>query len=319
MSAGSLRPHPDRLASTLAARALLPPQACEGPFQRPEPGSADARVDLKLFAWRVQQALRERGTEPARARLAELDGEDLRAGTVQDGTARGLFVAYEEALSLCAPAPPPPAEPDPQLGPAERKQLRRRRDFLVASGAARVRFMRRDGVLLVDRAHDLHLEDCIAFEDRTDEGTLDGFAPRPGERPRLFSPRFLQPVRHEQDGARDLLVLEGRLGVRARGYPCRLRFEGRKDESAVRLTVAVENGQHDHRLRIRFRGFADAARIGREGTPGFEVVRTPGGRTFVAATLVRACGRLRVGEALVPTPAAQCPGWIEHRFTLGGA
>jgi hypothetical protein len=38
---------------------------------------------------------------------------------------------------------------------------------------------------------------------------------------------------------------------------------------------------------------------------------------FVAFTLVRACGRLRVDGSEVAVPGAQCRGVVEHVFTLG--
>ena len=114
----------------------------------------------------------------------------------------------------------------------------------------------------------------------------------------------------------DLLVLAGRLGRRADGYPCTIRIEGRKDEGCIRIAVAVENRQHDHRLRIRFRGLPPGIAIQSEGTPAWEQVHAAG-KHFVAATLVRACGRLRVGNTLIPVPDAQCVGTVEHRFILG--
>lgn len=312
-----MKPHPDRRAPTLAARTLLPAEALTGPFAPPGAGSADVRMDLKLLAWRVQRALQTRGTDAARARLAELTSADLWAGTVQDGTARGFMVALEEALSLCAPESGPGPEPEPPPAVAD-KQLRRRRDFLVASAGARLRFSRKGGVVLVDRQHDVHAENCIVFDDRADDGTLDGFVPREGERPRLFSPSFLTPLVHDQNDSRDLLVLEGRLGRRADGYPCRLRFEGRRSESFLRLSIAVRNTHTDHRLRIRFLGFDDPAHITHRAPPSFEIVRTSEGRRFVAATLVRACGRLLVGDEVVATPAAQCLQLIGHEFLIGG-
>ena len=317
-----MRPHPDRLAQTLAQRATLPPDAREGPFQQPDLGSADARVDLKLLAFAAQEAVATRGTGPARARLAEVTGSpDLLAGTVQDGTARGVMLGYEEAISLCAPEPtvasgaPSPGEDATSAQEFGPKDLRRKKDILVASGGSRIRFSRKGGVHYVDRARDLNMEDCVRFEERRDMGTLDGFVPAPDERPRLYSPAFLKPVRLVQGSARDRLELEGRLGRRAHGFPCRIVIEGRKDEPWVRLTVSVRNEHDDHRLRIRLLGFPDFAAIAHRGTPAWEVVAHQG-RRFVAATLVRACGRLQVGDRLVAVPAAQCHGWITHELRL---
>jgi len=319
MAEGNPPPHPDRIASTLALRDRLARAAGPGPFALPGPGSADARVDLKLRWHATRVALRQRGTDAARARLSGLDTPDLLAGTVQDGVARGLMVALEEAESLCGE--PAGDEPDPADEDAppitDRAQLRRARDVLIASAEARVRFSRKGGILLVDRARDVHLENCIRFEDRPDAGDLDGFVPVVGERPRLFSPGFLAPVLLEQGRTRDRLVLEGRLGRGPRGFPCVLRLEARKEEPFVRLSVRVRNDFDDHRLRIRFLGLCDPASIGHCGTPGWETVEHRG-RRFVAATLVRACGRLRVGDRMVGVPGAQCRGWIEHEFRLGG-
>lgn len=310
------RPHPDRAARTLAERAAM--LAAGGPFapSDPGPGSADARLDLKTLRIHTERALAERGTDAARARLAGLDTPDLLAGTVQDGTARGLAVAYEEALSLCTPAPPGPAPEDPEarivIGPA----LRKIKDLLVASGGARARFSRKRGLHFVDRARDLNLEDCLAFEDQRDLGTLDGFVAAPDERPRLYSPAFLTPVRFEQSPRGDALRLEGTLGRGPWSHGCRLELHGRPDESALRMRVAIHNRHDDHRLRIRFWRFPDP--------PGLTCATTPplvridhGDRWFWTTSVVRACGRLVVGDALVDVPDAQCKGWITHEFLLG--
>ncbi|MEZ5966203.1 MAG: hypothetical protein R3F56_20370 [Planctomycetota bacterium] len=313
--AADLPPSPERAATTLAQRARLAPSATP-PFQHPGPGSADARVDLKLAAWRAWRAAAAKSGEAARERLAGLDTPDLAAGTIQDGTARGLAVAYEEALSLC---PETPAEPDPFDDPLTRvlegKELRKQREFLVESGGARVRFSRKGGVHLIVRDADLNVEHCVAFEDRADLGTLDGFVAKDDERARLFSPTFLRPVQMLKHARADRLTLHGRLGRRPTGFPCELLLEGRRDETTVRMVVRIHNQLSDHRLRVRFLGVPRAA-IASEGTPGFEEV-TVGHRRFVAATLVRACGRLRVGDRLVEVPGAQVQGWIEHRFRLG--
>lgn len=315
----AVKPHPDRLATTLAQRAMLPESAWRGPFQEPGPGSADARVDLALLWHRAREAVARRGTPQARARLAEVESPDLMAGTVQDGTARGVAVALEEAISLCRPEPAPQTEP---AGPADvleeteftGKDLRAKHDLLVKSEGARIRFSRKGGLLFLDRDENVRFEDFVWFEDRSDRGTLDAFEPDPLERPRIFKPSFLVPVRFVRGRRRHLLELEGMLGRRG-GYPCRMRIEGRADESFVRLTIAIHNVRDDHRLRVRFMGLRDPGWIGHRGTPAFEVVEHDRG-CFVAATLVRACGRLRVGDDIVAVPAAQCRGWIEHEFQL---
>ena len=311
-----MKPHPDRVALTLAQRAETSASLGKGPFQTPDPGSADARIDLKLLAWSAEEALTKRGTEAAVRRIADLKGADLWAGTIQDGTARGFMAALEEAISLCSPDQPGKDLDMDTDEVFEGKSLRRKRDILVASAGARVRYRRKTGILFVDRDSDIHSDDCIRFEDRSDRGNLDGFAPENGERARLFSPAFLKPVLLRRGKGRDILVQEGRLGGGKNGYPCRLTTEGRKDEKCIRLTVAIKNRHRDHRLRIRFLGFPDAGYIAHQCLPGWETVREKG-RGFIAASLVRACGQLQVGDQMVATPSAQCMSWIEHRFTLG--
>lgn len=308
-----MRPHPDREAATLALRA---DPAGRGSFQIPGPGSADARIDLKLLAWSANHALTKRGTETAVRRLAGLTGADLWAGTIQDGAARGFMAALEEAISLCAPEEPT-ADLDRDADKVYRgKSLQRKRDILVASAGARVRYRRKTGILFVDRENGIHTDDCIRFEDRSDLGDLDGFVPLEGERARLFSPAFLKPVLLRQGEGRDVLVQEGLLGRSARGYACKMITEGRKHERCIRLTVRIENRRQDHRLRIRFLGFQDPGHIEHHCMPVWETVREKG-RSFLAASLVRACGRLRVGNGTVETPGAQCLGWIDHGFTIG--
>ncbi len=326
-----LAPHPDRLAHNLAHRKRLMDQGIPKVVDLPGPGAADARMDLKLLAHRTRRALADRWTPEAEARLAGLSTPDLWAGTVQDGTARGFKVALEEALSLCAPGAEtmpqteswttPESEPDAVI--LEGKDLGRRRDLLVASAGARIRFGPKTGVLIVDRRRHIHQEDCIRFEDHSDAGCLDGFVARPDERPRLFSPAFLKPARLLHSPTRDELVLLGRLGRRRAGYPCELRFVGHKHETGIRLTVVIHNQHKDHRLRIRFLGFSEPEYLGLSvdasdlsSFPPWERVHAQG-RTFLAATLVRACGRLRVGERYVPVPEAQCLCRITHEFGIG--
>jgi len=312
----TLPAHADRLISTLAQRKQRMPEGEAGPYATPGAGSDDARVRLKLLVHRARQALSSRGTAAAEERLAGLDSPDLWAGTVQDGTARGFMVALEEAISLCTEEAVVADIADPEEDClTDPKQLRRKREMLIASAGTRLRFSRKKGIQVIDRRRDFNEENCIQFEDRSDCGDLDHFTPKDGQRPRIFLPGFLTPVCLIQDKKRDLLELRGRLGRRADGFPCELTFEGRKDEGFLRMTLRVENRQLDHRLRIRFLGVQDQDMIGHEGTPGWEKVEHRG-RVFLAATLLRACGRLRVGEEIVQVPEAQCLGWIEHRFKL---
>ena len=310
--------HPDRRATTLAVREA----ASEGPHARPGAGSDDARVDLKLLLHQARRGIEERGTDAARRRFAEIDTPDLLAGTIQDGAARGVMVALEEVLSLCSgtAGQRPEERPVDDDGTVfEGRDLRRKKDILVASAGSRIRWSRKAGVLLVDRAHDVHAEDFIRFEDRRDLGDLDGFVPDTTERPRLFSPAFLKPVQLIQGPSFDRLELRGRLGRRSDGFPCRVDFIGDKEEPTVRMVVRVTNQQDDHRLRIRFLGCRNAAAVPSEGTPGYSEVLAHS-RWFLAATLVRACGQLRIGsEDFVATPSAQVHGEIRHEFRLGGA
>ncbi len=309
---GTKAHHPDRRALTLAQRTADPfdPDVHLAPS-----ASGDARVRLQLLAADAQHALATRGTDAARARLEQLQTPDLWAGTVQDGVARGFAIALEEAISLCKPADavaPLAFEPTDAI---TGRDLRKRREFVVKSGGARVRFSRRGGITLIDRKRDITPVDCVRFEDRRDSGTLDGFEPVAGERPRLFSPAFLQPSVLFESKAGTRLVLSGRLGRRHDGFPCELELEGRVDADAIRMTVRIENRHEDHRLRIRFAHTADTIR--HAGTPAWETVHARG-VTFVAATLVRACGRLRVDSEIIDVPEAQCLGRVEHEFLLGG-
>jgi len=319
---------PDRSAKTLATLPETSPGDAAVHDGLPPAGAADARIDLKLMQDRLRRALAERGTAAARERIAGLDRPDLVAGTVQDGVARGLLVPMEEALDLCAPSrshfDPEPHPEDQEFGPEHLSGNRRRRgrtrggDFLVASAGARVRFSRKGGVLFVHRDDDRHLSDFLRFEDRRDVGTLDGFEPVHDERARLFSPAFLQPTSHVQARSHQLLRLEGRLGRGRGGFDTWLEFEGRPDETFVRLRVGVHNEHVDHRLRIRFLGLPRDA-IAHLCTDVVEEVCTPN-RRFTAATLVRACGRLDLGDGtVISVPGAQCIGWIEHEFHLRGS
>ncbi|GAB4153815.1 MAG: hypothetical protein Fur0037_22570 [Planctomycetota bacterium] len=305
--------HPDRQAPTLAQ--VRPPG---GPFDPPKEGSFDARVDLKLLAHAARRAIGL--SEKAREHLARFDEQehpDLWAGTVRDGVARGFCAALEEAVSL---APPPAPAPPPVVDPLKVKtfvgrELRRKQDLLVASGGARIRFSRRQGVLLVDRERRIESANCLRFDDLRDCGTLDGFEAPPHERPRLFSAQFLHPSVLRQGPDFDELVLDGRLGRTAAGFPVRIVFTGRKSEPFVTLRIALENRHRDHRLRMRLLGVPEDA-VRHSCTDVCRRVDSPAGG-FLAFTLVRACGRLSVDGEVVEVPGAQCLCRIEHEFRLG--
>jgi hypothetical protein len=314
-----MRSHPDRHAATLALAADASARAGPGPFAAPGPGACDARIALKQLAFAALRAAER--SQRARARLAPFDPAvrpDLWAGTVQDGTARGFAVALEEAVSL---AETPPPAPDPFTDPVKTqvftsRELRKKKDLLVASAGARIRFSRKEGVLFVDRDAGVNSPNCVRFEDRSDAGTLDGFVPREDERPRLFSAQFVQPVRYRVCGDAAELQLRGRLGRGPRGCDCELTFRGRPDAPRVELSVTVRNVHFDHRLRIRFLGIPGAL-LHHDCTDVRELVESDAGG-FIAFTLVRACGRLLVDGGEVAVPDAQCLGSIAHRFELGG-
>lgn len=305
--------HPDRRAPTLAQLG-----AATGDGEPPGAGSADARIDLKLMIARAERALQL--SERARARLAALLPDahpDLWAGTVQDGTARGFLAALEEAISL---APPPAPAPPPMLDPLQvrtfvGKELRKKKDILVASAGARIRFSRKEGVQLVLRDAEVNSTNCLRFEAQQDVGTLDGFAARPEQRPRLFSAQFLQPTVLRQGPDFDQLVLQGRLGRTAAGFPVQLTFTGNKAEPFVSLRIRLDNQQQDHRLRLRLLG-VPAPCVQHACTDVGQWVDSPAGG-FLAFTLVRACGRLLVDGEVVPVPGAQCRGVLEHEFRFG--
>ncbi|MBM3973605.1 MAG: hypothetical protein FJ301_05840 [Planctomycetes bacterium] len=304
----------DRAAATLAnlpaAAAVIGPAAAW-----PGAGAADCRIDLKLLQWRALQAM---AASPAsRAHLAAWPAErhpDLWAGTVQDGVARGLAARLEEAIAL---APTTPERTLPAGAPmVTGKDLRKRKDLLVKSGSARVRFTRKEGVLFVDRGDALHSTNCLRFEARADHGTLDGFAGADDERPRLFSAQFLPAVRYIDAGDAQQLTIAGRVGRGPIGWDCEATFTGFADEPWVRLQLAIDNRLCGWRLRARFLGLPAAA-ITHECTPVGETVTNDNGG-FVAFTLVRAVDRLTVGNGEVATPGGACRGRIVHAFRLGG-
>lgn len=287
-------------------------------MQPPGRGALDCRIDLKLLQWR---ALRAAGrSAAARARLDAFDPmlrPDLWSGTVQDGTARGFMAALEEAIALGPVDKELPVAPDDPTrvqtftgGP-----LRKKRDLVVESGGARIRFSRKEGVLFVDRAAGINSPNSLRFEARADHGTLDGFQGDESERPRLFSAQFLDPVSYVAGAGWFDLVLEGRLGRTPAGFACRLQFTGSDSEPFVRMRVRLDNRHENHRLRARFLGIPSSL-LHHDCTDVHEEVENETGG-FVAFTLVRACGRLLVAGRDVAVPGAQCRGFVEHTFRLG--
>jgi hypothetical protein len=308
------QPHPDRLAATLL-QVLQGEKRDAAATCSPAAGSADCRIDLKQLIHRAERAMAR--SEAARAHLADLDRErhpDLWAGTVQDGVARGFAARLEEACSL-APEPDEPPVVDDTAQTFEGRDLRRKKDLLVASGGARARFSRKGGVLLVDRASDFQSENCLWFEARRDHGTLDTFVASPDERPRLFSAQFLAPVRYVTGKLATELTLEGRLGRGPVGWPCRLVLRGEAHRDDLRLDVELPRVVVGWRLRSRFLA-VPAALLQHACTPVREHVDGRRGG-FVADTLVRSCARLAVGGEVVATPDAADPGPLRHRFSFG--
>lgn len=309
--------HPDRVAATLANLADARATRNGMPFAPHGAGAADCRIDLKLLQWRAIAAAQRAGR--AKAHLMPFDSKlhpELWAGTVQDGVARGFAAALEEAIAL-APAEPPFALPDDPLHTRvfEGKELRKKKDLLVASGGPRVRFSRKEGLLFVDRESGVHSVNCLRFEARRDLGTLDGFLGDESERPRLHSAQFLPPRRYVQRPGFAQLELKGRLGRGPIGWDCEIVITGLEAEPQLRLVVRLENRLSGWRLRVRFLGLQPAA-IEHECMPVREVVQHSGG-SFVAYTLVRACERLLVDGQTVAVRGAACLGTIEHHFRLG--
>jgi hypothetical protein len=309
--------HPDRTAATLANVAAERARRGNGPWALPGEGAADCRIDLKLLQWRAQAAART--TAAARERLDALDlanRPDLRAGTVQDGVARGLAAALEEVITLAPPAPAPQPPEDPvRTQVFAGRELKKKRDLLVASSGPRVRFSRKEGVLLVDRERELHSANFLRFEARRDQGTLDGFRAVENERPRLYSAQFLQPQSYLQAPGFTRLVLAGRLGRGPIGWPCEVELTGLESEPVLHLVIRVTNGQTGWRLRARFLG-VPAEVVAHECSPVREVVANDAGG-FVAFTLVRSCTTLLVDGEPVAVPAAAVAGTVEHRFRIG--
>ncbi|HEX5052577.1 MAG TPA: hypothetical protein VFZ65_12450 [Planctomycetota bacterium] len=310
--------HPDRVAATLAnlpdVRAARPGAV----FAAPGAGAGDCRIDLKLLQWRALAAMQR--AERARAHLERFgaaEHRDLWAGTVQDGVARGFAAALEEAIALAGAPALAPAAPGaaPGMQTFAGKELRKKKDLLVASGGARMRYSRKHGLLFVARADGVHSANCLRFEARRDLGTLDGFVADESERPRLYSAQFLQPQRYVQGQGHTELVLAGRLGRGPIGWPCELVLTGIEREPTLRLVLRLHNRLAGWRLRARFLGIAVEA-IEHECTPVREVVHNDAGG-FLAFTLVRACATLLVDGTPVAVPGALCLGTIEHTFRLG--
>jgi hypothetical protein len=311
--------HPDRLAATLANLDDAHATRGVGPFALPGPGSYDCRIDLKILQHAASLACS--GSARARERLAAFAATghpDLWAGTVQDGVARGFAIALEEAISLGPRSAPEPAAPtdDPvRLQRFAGKDLRKKKDLLVASGGTRVRFSRKEGLLFVDRNGGVNSPNCLRFEARRDLGSLDGFVADEAERPRLYSAQFLQAKEYVQSPGFTQLRLAGRIGRGPIGWDCQLVLTGVEAEDTVRMRLHLDNRHCGWRLRARFLGVPSGS-IAHDCAEVREVVENDAGG-FVAFTLVRSCGTLLVDGQPVEVPGANVTGTIEHRFRLG--
>lgn len=308
--------HPDRLATTLATLPQARAGRSGGDYAPIGPGAADCRIEGKLAQW---QALRAAQRSPvAAAHLAAYSPEEfpeLWAGTVQDGVARGFQVRLEEASSLAVVASPPQPQPDGSATEFTGKELRRKKDILIASSGCRVRFSRKGGLLFVDRTHDVNSENCLWLEARRDVGTLDGFVGADDERARLFSAQYLKPQRFVLGEQFSMLELSGRLGRTAISWPCRIVITGHVEQPNLQLTIELANTVPDWRLRSRFLG-VPAELVHHHCTPVRELVTTDVG-SFVADTLVRSCSTLLVDGQPVAVPDAASPRAIRHTFSLG--
>lgn len=319
------RSHPDRRAATLATAESADPRPApeNGAFLVPGPGARDCRMDLKLLMWRARAAAQR--SQAAAQHLDRFDPKtrpDLWAGTVQDGTARGFAAALEEAIDLAgAPPAPEPAEPGGPLANPEQpvqeftgRELRRKKDLLVASGGPRVRFSRREGLLFVDRSSATNSPNCLRFEARRDHGTLDDFVADADERPRLFSAQFLQSVRYCAGPGGTRLELGGRLGRGPVGWPMTLTIAGAPTNAELRLTLRIETCPPDWRLRARFLGLRPEHLV-HECEDVRDVVQSDAGG-FVAFTLARPSAALLVDGEPVAVPAAARLGPLVHDFVL---
>lgn len=317
--------HPDRRAATLAQ---LAPAVDGGPWQAPGRGACDCRIDQKLLLWQAERAAAAHPMAAAHlARWPQREHPDLWAGTVQDGVARGLSVALEEAIALAGaptsdpfvPVPQPPAggaatAPTP-AGWTFGKALRKRKEILVASGGARVRFSRKLGALFVARDEQLHSGNCLWFEARRDLGSLDGFVPDPAERSRLFSAQFLPTESLFESADTTQLRLVGRLGRADRQWPIAVTLLGRRSETRIRLRIELHRPPIGWRLRVRFLGLPDAI-VHHHCTDVRETVQGAQG-PWIACTLVRSCGWLQVGADRLAVPAAADMLQVRHEFELG--
>lgn len=308
--------HPDRVATTLANLAAAAAARAPAASVPPGAGAHDARIDLKLLQWRARRAATRSPLAAAHlATLAQERHPDVWAGTVQDGVARGFAVRLEEAIAL---GPEEPRE-RPLTAPrvTEGKQLRKRKDLLVKSGGARIRFSRKEGLLFVERDSERHVANCLRFEARADAGSLDGFVAVADERARLFSAQFLQPVRYVEGDDGQALCLRGRIGRGPIGWNCEAWFTGRADERSVRVQLQIEQRVVGWRLRTRWLGMSVGS-VAHACTAVPEAVANDAGG-FVAHTLVRACTTLRVDGGDVAVPGAACRGELVHTFRLGDA
>jgi hypothetical protein len=326
--------HPDRLATTLATLQAARASRASADFAPIGAGSADCRIELKMAQWR---ALRAAAASPAAAEhlaaYARQDFPELWAGTVQDGVARGFQVRLEEVYSLApdsqaheylAPGAKAPAanrdDSDESAPTGKRteftgKELRRKKDILIASASSRVRFSRKGGLLFVDRENDINSENCLWFEGRRDVGSLDGFAGADDERARLFSVQFLKPQRFLQSKHYCELELAGRLGRGAIGWPCRVLLIGDTNAANLQLTIELGANVPGWRLRSRFLGVPEQL-VHHHCMPVRELVTTEHGG-FVADTLVRSCATLHVDGEPMAVPGAASLGAIRHTYSLG--
>jgi hypothetical protein len=317
--------HPDRRAATLAQLVPVPAGARCLP---PGDGSHDCRIDLKLLQWQAERAAAASPAAAAHlARWPRHQHPDLWAGTVQDGVARGLAVALEEAIALAGTAATDPFLPVPEHAPGAPpdrgapagwtfgKALRKRKEILIASSGARVRFSRKLGVLFVARDEQLHSSNSLWFEARRDRGDLDRFASDPAERNRLFSAQFLPAESLYESADTTQLRLVGRLGRADRQWPIVVTLLGRRSEARVRLRIELRHPPADWRLRARFLGLPAPA-IHHHCTDVRETVQGVQG-PWSACTLVRSCGWLQVGDERIAVPSAAHLLQVRHDFELG--
>jgi hypothetical protein len=284
-------------------------------------GAADCRIDLKLLRWRAAAAAMARS---ATARHTSLPfpphaHPDLWAGTVQDGTARGFAVRLEEAIALAGrPVALPPQLPPPPAGArvTTGKELKKRKDVLIASAEARVRVTRKEGPAVRRPRRRPARQQLPALRGQRGSRHARRRSRRDRTSGRACSRR--SSCNHS-DSSRATQAPNwpspGRLGRGPVGWPCLLVLRGDPRRPAVQLTIRIDHRLPGWRLRARFLGVPLAA-IAHACTPVHEVVQNDAGG-FVAFTLVRAATRLFVGDDEVATPGAACIGPIQHTFWLG--